>query len=136
MAEVAGFVSTIAGLITLAGQVTKLSYNYILALPGGVVCLYNEALLHAEKAAVDAERLGLLAPRPASLSADVLNDCHEELVLLRRNLEDRGADGRSTVTRIKATLIWPFEEQQMKKHIEMLHRFRSIFTDYVSASIL
>jgi multidrug resistance efflux pump len=96
----------------------------------------TDALLHAENAAVDAERLSPLAPRPASLSAEVLDDCRNQLTLLKHKLEGHAANSSRSLSRLKSSLTWPLEEQQMKKHIKMLHRFRSIFADYVLASTL
>ncbi|KAJ7439213.1 hypothetical protein FB451DRAFT_1570045 [Mycena latifolia] len=144
MAEVVGFVSAVAGLVALAGQITKLTYGYLSDVRDAKrtrgqylaeLSAFTDALLHAEQATLDAERLGLLASRPSGLSAEVLEDCHHQLVLLRQKLEGSAADSRG-FGRLKAAIVWPIEEPQMKKHIEMLHRFRSIFADYVSASTL
>ncbi|KAJ7439205.1 ankyrin repeat-containing domain protein, partial [Mycena latifolia] len=144
MAEVVGFVSAVAGLVALAGQITKLSYGYLSDVRDAKrtrgqylteLSAFTDALLHAEQATLDAERLGLLASRPSGLSTEVLEDCHHQLVLLRQNLEGSAANNRG-FGRLKAAILWPIEEPQMKKHIEMLHRFRSIFADYVSASTL
>ncbi|KAJ7673512.1 hypothetical protein B0H17DRAFT_1082826 [Mycena rosella] len=144
MAEVIGFISAVAGLVALAGQITKLSYGYLSDVRDAKrtrgqylaeLSALTDVLLRAEQAALDAERHGLVAPRPTDLSAEVLDDCHQQLVLLRENLEGRAPDGRS-LTRLKSTFLWPLEEQQLKKHIDTLHRFRSIFADYVSASTL
>ncbi|KAJ6524309.1 ankyrin repeat-containing domain protein [Mycena capillaripes] len=139
MAEVVGFVSSIAGLVALASQITKISYGYLSDVRDAKrtrgqylteLSAFTDALFHAEKAVVDAEKLGPLAPRPASLSTEVLNDCRDQLVLLRQNLQGSAADG-SSLTRLKLALVWPLEEKQTKKHIDMLHRFRGIFADYV-----
>ncbi|KAJ7111396.1 ankyrin repeat-containing domain protein [Mycena epipterygia] len=144
MAEVVGFVSSIAGLVALAGQITKISYGYLSDMRDAKrtrgqylteLSAFTDALLHAEKAAVDAEKLGPLAPRPASLSAKLLDDCRDQLDLLRQNLKGPAADS-SGLARLKSTLVWPLEEKQTKKHIDMLHRFRGIFADYVSAITL
>ncbi|KAJ7111386.1 ankyrin repeat-containing domain protein [Mycena epipterygia] len=144
MAEVVGFVSSIAGLVALAGQITKISYGYLSDVRDAKrtrgqylteLSAFTDALLHAEKASIDAEKLGPLAPRPASLCTEVLDDCRDQLDLLRQNLKGPAADS-SSLARLKSALVWPLEEKQTKKHIEMLHRFRSIFADYVSAITL
>ncbi|KAJ7673520.1 hypothetical protein B0H17DRAFT_875125, partial [Mycena rosella] len=144
MAEGVGFVSAVAGLVASAREVTRISYGYLSDVRRAKrtrsqysveLSAFTDVLLRAEQAALDAEHLGLLAPQPTNLSAEVLDDCHQQLVLLRENLEGRTADGRS-LTRLKSTFLWPLEEQQLKKHIDTLHRFRSIFADYVSASTL
>ncbi|KAF8217396.1 ankyrin repeat-containing domain protein [Mycena galopus ATCC 62051] len=144
MAEVVGFVSSIAGLVALAGQITKISYGYLSDVRGAKrtrgqylteLSAFTDALLHAQKAVVDAEKLGPLAPRPASLSTEVLDECRDQLDLLRQNLKGP-ADNGSSLTRLKSALVWPLEEKQTKKHIDMLHRFRGIFADYVAAITL
>ncbi|KAJ7111440.1 ankyrin repeat-containing domain protein [Mycena epipterygia] len=79
MAEVIGFVSSIAGLVALAGQITKISYGYLSDVRDAKrtcgqylteLSAFTDALLHAENAAVDAERLCVVPPRPASLSTE------------------------------------------------------------------
>ncbi|KAJ6474851.1 ankyrin repeat-containing domain protein, partial [Mycena sanguinolenta] len=145
MAELLGLASAIAGLVALAGQITSISYSYLSDVRDAKhtraqylteLSALCDALLHAENAVVEAERLGSLSPRPASLSADVLDDCRNHLVLLKGKLQSHGTNNPRGLTRLKSALTWPLEEQQMKKHIEMLHRFRAIFADYVSASTL
>jgi hypothetical protein len=145
MAELVGFASAVAGLVTLAGQITSISYGYLSDVRDAKrtrsqylteLSALTDALLHAENAAINAEQCGPLAPRPSSLSADVLDDCRNHLILLKDKLEAPTANSSRGLTRLKSSLTWPLEEQQMKKHIEMLHRFRSIFADYVSASTL
>ncbi|KAJ7766257.1 ankyrin repeat-containing domain protein [Mycena metata] len=145
MAEVVGFASAIAGLVALAAQITSISYGYLSDVRDAKhmrsqylaeLSALTDTLLHAETAAVDAEHLDPSAPRPASLSAEVLEDFHNHLSSLKNNLEARAATSSGSLTRLKSSLTWPLEEQQMKKHIEMLHRFRSIFADYVSARTL
>ncbi|KAJ7439204.1 ankyrin repeat-containing domain protein [Mycena latifolia] len=145
MAEVVGFVSAVAGLIALAGQITKLSYGYLSDVRDAKrtrgqylaeLSAFTDALLHAEQVARDAERLDVLPSRPSTLSPEVLDDCHHQLALLRQNLEGNSAADSRRFGRLKSALVWPLEEQQMKKHIDMLHRFRSIFADYVSTSTL
>ncbi|KAJ7111454.1 ankyrin repeat-containing domain protein [Mycena epipterygia] len=145
MAELVGFVSAVAGLVALANQITKISYGYTSDMRDAKrtrgqylteLSAFTDALVHAEKAAIDAESLGLLAPRPANLSAEFLDDCHNQLVVLCQSLKVDAANGCGGLARLKSTLVWPLEEKQMKKHIEMLHRFRSIFADYVSANTL
>ncbi|KAJ7111442.1 hypothetical protein C8R44DRAFT_633091 [Mycena epipterygia] len=145
MAELVGLVSAVAGLVALANQITKISYGYTSDMRDAKrtrgqylteLSAFTDALVHAEKAALDAESLDLLAPRPANLSAEFLDDCHNQLVVLRQSLKVDAANECGGLARLKSTLVWPLEEKQMKKHIEMLHRFRSIFADYVSASTL
>ncbi|KAJ7860217.1 ankyrin repeat-containing domain protein [Mycena olivaceomarginata] len=143
MAEVVGFVSAVTGLVALATQITKISYGYLLDVRDAKrtrgrylteLSAFTDALQRAERAAVDAEQLGLLAHRPPNLSVGILNDCQTQLMTLRQTLDGDTVDGR--LMRMKSALVWPLEEQQMKKQIEVLHRFRGIFADYVSASTL
>ncbi|KAJ7616947.1 ankyrin repeat-containing domain protein [Mycena polygramma] len=142
MAEFVGFLSSVAGLVALASQITQISYGYVSDVRDAKrargqyfteLSAFTDVLLLAEKAAMDAESHRLLSPRPAALSIAVLEDCHNQLVSLRQEL--RG-DGRGGLNRLASALVWPLEEKQLKKHIDMLHRFRSIFADYVAASTL
>lgn len=142
MAEAVGFASAIAGLVALASQIAKISYGYISDVRDASrtrgqyileIRAFNDVLLRSEQAAADVEKLGILAPRPTTLSTDVLVDCHEQLATLLRDL-DRPRDGR--LKRLTSALIWPLDEPQLKKHIDTLRRFRCIFSDFVSATIL
>ncbi|KAJ6461143.1 hypothetical protein C8R47DRAFT_993693 [Mycena vitilis] len=142
MAEFIGFLSSVAGLVALASQITQISYGYVSDVRDArrargqyftELSAFTDVLLLAEKAAIDAESHHLLSPRPATLSIAVLEDCHNQLVSLHQEL--RG-DGRGGLNRLKSALVWPLEEKQLKKHVDMLHRFRSIFADYVAASTL
>ncbi|KAJ7078564.1 ankyrin repeat-containing domain protein [Mycena belliarum] len=145
MAEMVEFMSGVAGLFTLADQVVKLSYNYLSDNRDAKrtrgrylteLSALKDALDHAQEATLDAERLGVVSPRPALLSSEVLDNCHKHLQLLRKNLEGSGATEERGSARLKSALVWSFEEPQMKKEIETLHHFRNIFSEYVSASIL
>ncbi|KAJ7111448.1 ankyrin repeat-containing domain protein [Mycena epipterygia] len=129
MAESILFASSVTGLIALANQITTITYGYLCDVRDvrrrrgqylTELSAFTDALLLAEEAVLGAESANMLSPRPTDLSADALGDCHNQLVLLRQDLEG----------------VWPLGEKQLKKHINMLHRFRGIFADYVSVSTL
>lgn len=134
MAEVIGLAASIASLVQIAGSITKLSYNYISDVKNASkaqkqylqeVSALTDVLFRAEQAVQETEVTGLVPPRPASLTENVIDDCYEELSMIHLVLEKR-----------LRRFIWPFQEKELKKHIETLHRFRSIFSDFVSANIL
>ena len=134
MAEAIGLAASVAGLLQLAGSVVKLSYAYISDVRNAPkvqkmylqeVSALMDVLFRAEQAIVDSELTGHAVSRPTSLTSTVIQDCHTELSTLQLELEKQ--------TR---RLLWPFQERELKKSIEMLSRFRSIFTDYVSATVL
>ena len=134
MAEVIGLAASVAGLLQLAGQVVKLSYAYVSDVRNAPkfqklylqeVSAFMDVLFRAEQAILDAESTGHAAARPTSLTSAVIQDCHAELSKLQLELEKQ--------TR---RLLWPFQEKELKKSIEILGRFRTIFADYVSATVL
>lgn len=134
MAEVVGLAASIASLLQIAGQITQLSYSYVSDIKSAPktqkqylqeVSAFTDILFRAEQAIQDAEATGLLPSRPASLNDDVLKDCHKNLSALHLDLEKR-----------LRRLLWPFQEKELKKHIDILHRFRAIFADFLSTNIL
>jgi hypothetical protein len=134
MAEIIGIVSGIAGLVTLAAQITKLSYGFMLDIKNASrtqkqylreVSALTEALLGAEQASQDAETLGLVIKRPNPLSESVIADCRTELASLLSDLEKHSH-----------RLLWSLLEQDLRKRIDELQRFRSVFQSFITANIL
>ncbi|KAH6891489.1 ankyrin repeat-containing domain protein [Thelonectria olida] len=134
MAEIIGLVSGVAGLVTFAAQITKLSYNLISDLKGASqnqklylqeVSALTDVLFQADTAASEASRLGLEISRPASLSEDLIANCTDQLSRIRDDLA-------SGIKRSK----WLFQERELKKRVEILHNFHSIFHHYLSTQAL
>jgi hypothetical protein len=134
MAEAIGVAASLAGLVTLAVQITKLSYSYVSDVRNAPrtqkqylqeVSAFTDVLLRAEQASQDAEDLGLVARRPASLSDSAISDCRKLLNSLQVELEKHSR-----------RIFWPLSEKEVRKNIDALQRFRSIFADFVSANVL
>jgi hypothetical protein len=134
MAEVVGLAASIASLLQIAAQITHLSYAYLSDVKNAPktqkrylqeVSALVDVLFRVEQAVTEAESTGLVPSRPPSLPDAVLLDCQTQLSALRLDLEKR-------VRR----LLWPFQEKELKKHIESLSRFRSTFADFLSANVL
>ncbi|CAH0042647.1 unnamed protein product [Clonostachys rhizophaga] len=132
MAEALGLASGIAGLLSLAIEVTKLSYRYIHDVRSAKstqkqylreIAALTEVLLRIEEAAQAIEAQG--TPATLLLTNDAIQGCESELQQLRAQLE-KPLPG----------LLWPFKDKAITSHIEELHRFRSIFSSSLSAQTL
>ncbi|KAF7535505.1 hypothetical protein G7054_g5357 [Neopestalotiopsis clavispora] len=134
MAEAIGIASGIVGLLTVAAQVAKLSFGIFSDLKEasrtqrqylqGVSAL-NDVLFRLDDAAKQAESLSLNVPRPPSLPEAAIKDCGGELQSICDNLQG-GIKG----------LKWLFQEKELKKKVDHLHRYHDIFSGYVSALTL
>jgi len=134
MAEAVGLAGSIAGLVQIAASIARLSYSYVLDVMNAPktqklylqeVSAFVDVLLRTEQALLESETAGLVPSRPATLSEAVIKDCQQQLTALQLELEKR-------VRR----LLWPFQEKELRKHIDNLTRFRRMFADFVSANIL
>lgn len=130
MAEAIGVVSGIAQLVAIAVQITQLSYSYVSDVINAPraqktylqeVSALTDVLFRLEQVIQDSEAV---TSRPGSLSDKVVSECHEQLALQRTKLEKH-------IHR----LAWPFQDRELKKAIDDLHRFRGIFADYIVANI-
>jgi Fungal N-terminal domain of STAND proteins len=133
MAEAIGLASGIAQLVTIAVQITQLSYSYVSDVINAPraqktylqeVSALTDVLFRLEQALQDSEAPGAVDARPGSLSDKVISECHQQLALQRAKLEKH-------IHR----LVWPFQDRELKKAIDDLHRFRGIFADYAIANI-
>lgn len=132
--EAVGFVASIATVIQLAAQVTQLSYSYVREVKNAPriqkqylqeVSALMDVLFRVEQVVMETESTGLLPPRPATLDDEALLNCYKELSRLHFELQKR-----------KSRLLKPFQDKELRPHIEMLHRFRGCFSDYLSACTL
>jgi hypothetical protein len=128
MAEAIGLASAVVSLVTLVGQVTKLSYSFLSDIKNASksqklylqeISALAEVLLRIEQAP-EIKELG--AARPSSMST-ALQDCQELLRSLKTSLE-KAAENSSRIEKLKSSLKWPFDEKEVKKFVEMLHRYR------------
>ncbi len=143
MAEVLGIASAIASLVTIAAQITTLSYGYISDIKSASksqkaylreLSALTDVLLRVDQA-LESTRAQKVLNRAAAFSSGVMEECQKQLSDLKTTLERHVMeDGR--LKRLKSTLIWPFEEKEVKSHIDMIHKYRSIFADTMAADIL
>ena len=128
MAEVIGLASAVAGLVTLVGQVAKLSYIFLSDIRGASksqklylqeVSALTEVLLRIEQA-LEVQELGVVRP---SISTKALQDCQELLGSLKTSLE-KATESSSRFEKLKSSVKWPFDENEVKKLVGMLHRYR------------
>jgi hypothetical protein len=129
MAEIIGLASAVAGLVTLVGQVTTLSYIFLSDIRGASksqkrylqeISALTEILLRMEQA-LEVQELG--AVRPSSIPNNAFQDCQELLRSVKTSLEN-ATESSSRIDRLKSSLKWPFDEKEVKKLVDMLHRHR------------
>lgn len=154
MAEAVAFASGIAGLLSLAIQITTLSHRYISGFKGASKAVQS---LFRELSALEKvfKQLHAIANNPefskfeAHLQALLgVAECHDELEQIRQKLlkrqpeereepRKRGADGGQesqkrqvggAITAPRNRLTWPFAEEETQRRVEVLHRHQVTFT--------
>ncbi|KAF2197628.1 ankyrin [Delitschia confertaspora ATCC 74209] len=134
MTEPLSIASSIAGLLSLTIQVTRISYGFISDVRSASstqkeylreISALNEVLLRSEEAALSLERGILTTSRPVHLSNVVIDDC-------KRQLEDLLAD----LAKPTSSILWPIKDKSLKNRIENLQRFRSVFSGFLTAQTL
>lgn len=132
--EALDVVANIAAVIELAVQVTQLSYSCAHEIKNASkeqkqylkeVSSLMGVLFRVEQVISDAEASGVLPPRPASLNDDALKDCHIQLSKLHFELEKR-----------KSRLLRPFQDKELRPHINLLQKLRVALSDYLSTCTL
>jgi hypothetical protein len=144
MAEALGIASAIASLVTIVGQIAKLSYGFLNDVRNASklqkaylqeVSALTDILLRFDQIFEVADSYNYLTIRPSSISVNILNNCQDDLKSLKEKLERRSkGDGR--MERLKWAFAWPFEEKGIKTHINILHKYRDIFSDALTADAL
>ncbi|KAF5685656.1 ankyrin protein [Fusarium denticulatum] len=139
MAEVLGIVSGAAGLLSLAIEVTKLSYTYIASVRGapksltsyiGELATLTSVLLQLEDLI---QAKGLNGQNSQTLSK-ALHECQLEVEHLREKLEKKLSYGR--IKAKVAALAWPLSESELLEKVNMLHRYNGIFSSALQADSL
>ena len=134
MAEALGVISSIVTLIELSAKIAGLSYSYAREVKNAPktqkqylqeISALIEVLYRVEQAVAESESTGILPARPPTLNEEALMDCYKELSRLYFELERR-----------KLRFLRPFQDRELKGHINMLQKFRALFTDYLSSCIL
>ncbi|QGI68738.1 hypothetical protein CEK27_012709 [Fusarium fujikuroi] len=139
MAEALGIASGAAGLLSLAIEVTKLSYTYIASVRGAPKSLtsYIAELTTLTSVLLQLEDLiqakGFNSQNIQALSK-ALHDCQREIEHLRAKLEKKLSYGR--IKAKVAALAWPLSESELLDKVNMLHRYNSIFSSALQADNL
>ncbi|SPJ73995.1 related to ankyrin [Fusarium torulosum] len=139
MAEVLGIVSGAAGLLSLAIEVTKLSYTYIASVRGapksltsyiGELATLTSVLLQLD----DLIQSKKINSQNSQVLNKALNDCKQEVEHLRAKLERKVSYGR--IKAKVAALAWPLSESELQDKVNMLHRYNGIFSSALQADSL
>ncbi|KAF5706589.1 ankyrin repeat domain-containing protein [Fusarium mundagurra] len=139
MAEVLGIASGAAGLLSLAIEVTKLSYTYIASVRGapksltayiGELATLTSVLLQLEDL-IQAKRFN---GQNSQTLSKALHDCQQEIEHLRAKLEKKVSYGR--IKAKVAALAWPLSESELLDKVNMLHRYNGIFSSALQADSL
>ncbi|KAL9109444.1 MAG: hypothetical protein Q9227_005952 [Pyrenula ochraceoflavens] len=132
MAEAIGVASSVAQLVTVAAQIAKLAYGYIVEVRNASraqkaylqeVSAFVDVLLQLEVALQDSEEFSVVVERPRSISSAALEECRQNLAHQHAKLEKH-----------IHKLLWPFHDRDLRKAIDDLHRFRGIFSDFAIAN--
>ena len=131
MAEVLALPSAIASLVTLVGQVSKLSYDFVSDVRNATksqkmflqeVSALTQVFLQMEHA-FDLQPSAAL--RPSSQLRSTLADSQDLLSELKHSLT-KATKGESAFFRIKSFMRWPFNEKEVKSTVERLKRHRCL----------
>ncbi|KAG5655370.1 hypothetical protein KAF25_006873 [Fusarium avenaceum] len=139
MAEALGITSGAAGLLSLAIEVTKLSYTYIASVRGapksltsyiGELATLTSVLLQLD----DVIQSKKINSQNIQILNKALNDCKQEVESLRTKLERKVSYG-GIKARV-AALAWPLSESELLDKVNMLHRYNGIFSSALQADTL
>ncbi|KAF5535051.1 ankyrin repeat domain-containing protein [Fusarium mexicanum] len=139
MAEVLGIVSGAAGLLSLAIEVTKLSYTYIASVRGAPKSLTSyigelatlTSVLSQLKDLIQANRFN---GQNSQALSKALHDCQLEVEHLKAKLEKKLSYGRLKAK--VAALAWPLSESELLEKVNMLHRYNGILSSALQADTL
>ena len=143
MAETLGLAAAIAGLASLAIQVSQISFQYVsgvrhtsktvsnylqeLSALTSVILRLQNAVEQPE--VQDALTSGAFAPPIASF-----RECTEQMQILKDKLE-RYMCEPGIRSKVRA-LSWPLEDRETRHCVEMFHRYCNTFNMIVSADTL
>ena len=131
MAELLALPSAIASLVTLVGQVSKLSYDFFSDVRNATksqkmflqeISALTQVFLQMEDAF---DMQPSVALRPSSQLRSTLADSQDLLSQLKHSLT-KATEGESAFSRIKSSMRWPFNEKEVKSTVERLRRHRCL----------
>jgi hypothetical protein len=144
MADPLSAVASAAGLVSLAIQLSQLSFQYVSSLKGSSLAwssylqelsALTMVLLKVQQASDAAGKKDHQAVLPGpGIPSSCLQECVDELnalkAIMSEKLQKRGIRGKLEM------LTWPFSEADTKTKVEMLHRFSSLFSSSLVAENL
>lgn len=133
MAAGLNIASAVAGLLSLAIDVTQLTQSFVsgISRESSIISMYLEELIALKKVLSDVQDMILLYPQTATifeimpsslLSTTDLRDCQHELEQLYHTLRQR-RDNASLSATFKR-LAWPFKEDETGRLVNVLRRCR------------
>ena len=136
MAEI-GFISGIAGLLSLTIQVISVSNRYFSNVRNAsrTVKGYIRELEVFKLVLVDLETLAKdpsTAKQLHSVDSTIISGCYDELDRLRTRLQKRTIGDALSSAALRFT--WPFAEEETRRLIDVLHRYQNSFHAALSAA--
>ena len=144
MADPLSTAASVAGLVSLAIQLSQLSFQYVSSVRGSSktwssyiqeLSALTSVLLKVQQAsdAISAADLSATLRGPG-VSTSTVRDCEVELtalkIVLSEKLQKRGIRGKLEM------LSWPFSEDDTVAKVQKLHRFSSLFSSSLVADNL
>ncbi|KAL2073364.1 hypothetical protein VTL71DRAFT_10688 [Oculimacula yallundae] len=142
MAEAIALAASVAGLASLAIQLTQISYQYVSDLRGASksvssyireLATLTTVLVRLQEVLDKPDVTDLLSSRPSSLSKVAMDIYIEELTAVKIGLENR-AEKAGLGAKLKK-LSWPLEEKETKKFVDTLHRIHGVLNSALSSDI-
>ena len=143
MAEALGLASAVAGLASLAIQVSQISFQYVSGVrhASKIVSAYLQELsaltsvvLRLQNVLEQPQVEAALAARSSIASSTTFDECAKEMQMLKSKLE-RHLSEKGFRSKLKA-LSWPLEEKETRHFMELFHRYCNTFNVAVSAETL
>ena len=143
MAEVLASASAIAGLVSLAVQLSQISFGYISNVMGASkaqksylqeLSALTSTLLQLQQAIDLPGTDQLVGLQNSALSKVAIDECINSLNLLKSKLEKKAL--KEGMNAKFSALTWPFDEKETKRVVESLHRYHSLFASAISADNL
>lgn len=142
MAEAVALAASIAGLTSLAIQLTQISYHYVSDLRDASKAVLSyirelsaltSVLLRLQEVLEIPDVTNLLSSRPSSLSKQSMDIYMAEITAVKSGLEKRAS--KTGLSAKLKSLSWPLEEKETKRSVDTLHRIHGLLNSALSADI-
>ena len=148
MADPLSTAASVAGLVSIAIQLSQLSFQYVSSVKGSSkawssyiqeLSALTSVLLKVQLASDAADTTGkdllaMMSGLALGISSSAVLECAAELNQLRavmaEKLQKRGIRGRLEM------LAWPFSEPDTERRVQALHRFTTLFSSSLVADNL